>query len=345
MREALDHNNDYMRDAFEHRIDHVYDAFDRKIEYMRVSITDRCNLRCRYCMPEDLPLISHNDIMRFEEILRLCAITAKIGINAIKVTGGEPLARKGCVDFIRKLKSLPGIEHVTLTTNAVLLEPYVNELAEIGLDCVNISLDSLDSDVYKRLTGRDELDNVLKSLNKALKAGLHVKINCVPLKGVNDVEIIPIAQLAERFPIDVRVIELMPTCSSEKFGRISGTEIITQLNCEYPDLIPDKTRRGFGPARYFKSGKLKGSVGIIDAVSNHFCKNCNRVRLTSEGFLKLCLFHDDGVDLRKMLRNGATDAEIVTAIVDAIYKKPERHYFDDSTGEHGGVKKMSSIGG
>jgi len=296
-------------------------------------------------MPEDLPYISHDNILRFEEILRLCAITAKIGINTIRVTGGEPLVRKGCIDFIRELRALSGIEHVTLTTNAVLLEPYVKTLADIGIESINISLDTLDAETYLRLTGRDEFAHVWKSINAALEAGLRLKINCVPIKGENDNEIISIAELAECFPIDVRFIELMPTGSAEPFTRITGVEIMSRLKDEYPDLASDETQRGFGPARYFTSARLKGSVGIIDALSNHFCESCNRIRLTSEGFLKLCLFHDDGLDLCAMLRDGATDADIETAIIDAIHNKPKEHYFDDDSGNYDGVRKMSSIGG
>ncbi len=320
------------------------DSLGRKIDYLRVSITDRCNLRCRYCMPGDLPFIPHVDILRYEEILRLCALAAKTGIQNVKVTGGEPLARKGCVDFVRALKAVRGIEHVTLTTNGVLLEPVIEELAGIGLDGVNISLDSLDRETYRQLTGRDALDGVWRSVQKAVEAGLRVKINCVAIRRLNDGEIPAIARLAEVRPLDVRFIELMPTGSGERLSGCSGAEILERLRSAYPDLAPDPTRHGFGPARYFRSARLQGAIGLIGAVSDHFCAACNRVRLTSEGFLKPCLCHHDGLDLRGLLRGGADDAEIEAAMERVIYTKPERHRFADmDMGD--GIGTMSRIGG
>ena len=321
------------------------DAKGRTIDYMRVSITDRCNLRCQYCMPENLPFIPHDSILRYEEILRLCAAMAGMGIKHIKVTGGEPLSRKGWLPFVQELKAVPGIEHVTLTTNAVLLEPYVDALAELGLDGVNISLDSLNSGTYLWITGRDEFGQVWKTLHKTVEAGLRVKVNCVPIMGVNDNEILSFARLAEDMPVDIRFIELMPTEAGGQFHGVSGTEILTRLQSEYPDLTPDETQHGFGPARYFRSARLQGSFGVIDAVTNHFCSTCNRLRLTSEGFLKLCLSHGDGMDLRGMLRGGMADAEIEAAIRHAVYNKPERHCFGSETNTGSGIKKMSQIGG
>lgn len=315
------------------------DALDRRIDYMRVSITDRCNLRCKYCMPEDLPPISHCDILRYEEILRLCTTVARMGVKHVRITGGEPLVRKGCVDFIKELKSVPGIESVTLTTNAVLLEPYIEELAALELDGLNISLDSLNPKTYLQITGQDELHTALRSLNAALTAGLCVKINCVPIKGVNESDILPIAKLTESNQADVRFIELMPNDADGGFKGVSGKEVIGILTCEYPDLKQDHLRHGFGPARYFKSSRMKGSVGVIDAVSNHFCSSCNRLRLTSDGFLKLCLFHDAGLDLRGMLRGGASDSDIESAIKKAVHHKPES-YIDS-----GKINNMSRIGG
>ena len=321
------------------------DAYDRRIDYMRVSITDRCNLRCKYCMPEDIAGISHNDILRYEEILRLCTIFARMGIKNIKVTGGEPLVRRGCVDFIRELKAISGIESITLTTNAVLLEPYVEALAQLKIDGINISLDSLNPEIYQQITGRDELHRALRSLNAAIGAGHHVKVNCVPIKGLNENEILPITRLAERSVAGVRFIELMPSDAGGDYKGVSGNEIIRLLSSEYTDLEPDCTQHGFGPARYFRSSRLKGAIGLIDAVSNHFCSACNRLRLTSEGYLKLCLFNDIGLDLRGMLRSGAGDSDIEEAIASAVYHKPERYPVNSGTNTESGIKKMSQIGG
>ena len=319
------------------------DLLGRDIDYMRISITDRCNLRCNYCMPDGLPPISHDDILRYEEILRLCRAAAKAGIKHFKVTGGEPLVRKGCLDFLRGLKSIPGVEHVTLTTNGILLEPRVEEMAKLGLDGINVSLDSLNPDTYRQITGSGDFSAVWRGLHKAAEAGLRVKVNCVPILGQNDGEITAIARLAEELPVDVRFIEFMPTAANEGFEGLPGDEILNLLLEVYPDLAGDPKRRGFGPARYFKSKRMRGSVGLIDAIGSCFCPGCNRVRLTSEGFLKLCLFHEDGLDLREMLRSGADDREIEAAFEQAVHRKPERHRFGDPAKM--GIKNMSRIGG
>ncbi|MCL2568432.1 MAG: GTP 3',8-cyclase MoaA [Oscillospiraceae bacterium] len=318
------------------------DAHGRVLDYMRVSITDRCNLRCTYCMPHELPFLSHDDILRYEEILRVCRAMAKLGVKTVRITGGEPLMRKGCVDLIRELKAVPGIEHVTLTTNAVLLEPYIDELAALKLGGLNISLDSLSAEGYQKITGQDVFHQVWKALNRAVETGIRVKINCVAIRGKNEGEILSLVRLAETMPIDVRFIELMPADEGDAMEGISGEEISGVLLGAYPDLTPDPSKRGFGPARYFKSEKLKGGIGLIDAISNHFCADCNRLRLTSQGFLKLCLHHGDGLDLRAMLRGGVGDVEIETAIAEAAFAKPARHCFDQSTS---GIQKMSQIGG
>ena len=317
----------------------------RLIDYIRVSVTDRCNLRCKYCMPEDLPFIPHDRILRYEEILRICGIFAKLGVRIVKVTGGEPLTRKGCVEFIRDLKMIPGIEHVTLTTNGVLLEPYIDDLVVLGLDCVNISLDSLDPGIYERITGRDEFARVWSSLHKALDVGLRVKINNVPMRGVNDGEILAFAKLAETLPLDIRFIEQMPSGDDIHYHRVPAEEVLDMLSQAYPDLTADAMPHGFGPARYFKSAGLKGAIGLIDAISNHFCAGCNRLRLTSEGFLKLCLYYDDGLDLRGLVRGGASDDEIEAAIIRAVAQKPERHAFGSDPDGSGGIGTMSRIGG
>jgi len=340
------------------------DALGRNIDYMRVSITDRCNLRCQYCMPggmlggmpgEFVPL-SHNDILRYEEILRVCAIAAQIGIRTIKVTGGEPLARKGCVGFMEKLKALPDIDHVTLTTNGALLEPYVEALAEMGLDGLNISLDALDPEVYLKVTGRDLFDATWRSLHKAIGAGLRVKVNCVPIRDTNDAEIVPIARLAETLPVDVRFIELMPTAAGACLQAeaclqgIPSAEIFALLLEKYPDLTSDPSVHGFGPARYFSSKRLKGGIGLISAVSHHFCSDCNRLRLTSDGFLKLCLYRNDGLDVRGMLRGGASDDELLAAIKRTVHEKPAGQSINNQTGndhqpDSEGIGFMSRIGG
>lgn len=321
------------------------DSLGRNIDYLRVSITDRCNLRCRYCMPEDLPFVPHENILRYEEILRIVQIMTGLGVTKFKVTGGEPLVRKGCAGFIKELKSVPGVELVSLTTNGVFLEENLSAISGAGIDGVNISLDTLDAKKYTYITGRDEFGHVIRAIEKAVDSGLRVKINCVPIRGINDGESIAFARLAERLPLDVRFIELMPSAAGKGFDRVKSGETLAVLKTEYTDLMPDLSPRGNGPARYYKSERLKGAIGFIDAVSNHFCENCNRLRLTGEGFLKLCLFYREGLDLRGMMRSGAPDDEIAQAVLNAVKLKPERHFFADTCDSSVVIEKMSGIGG
>ena len=317
------------------------DAFGRKIDYMRVSITDRCNLRCTYCMPEPVPSMSHDEILRFEEVLRLCHILAHLGIKTVRITGGEPLVRKGWLDFMRNLIKIPGLKHVVLTTNAVFLEEYLEDIASLGLSGINISLDSLCPEVYHQITGSNEFAQVWKSINKALTLDLKLKINCVPIRGLNESQILPLVDLTQNMKLDVRFIELMPTNSGKGHVGIKTDDIMEILTAKYPNLIPDTTERGFGPARYYRIKGNKGSLGFISASSENFCAGCNRIRLSPGGFLTLCLHHSRGLDLRGILRNGASDQEIENAIKLSVNKKPERHFFQSETG----LNHMSKIGG
>jgi cyclic pyranopterin phosphate synthase len=293
-------------------------------------------------MPNDLDLIPHSQILRYEEILRICAISANLGIRRIKVTGGEPLVRKGCLGFLKRLKAVDGIESISITTNGILLEPCVQAISEMGLDCVNISLDTLNPAVFAELSGMDALNLVLNSLHAALRAGLRVKVNCVLMRGINDGEILAIAELAEKYPVDVRFIELMPSEFGQEFIRFSGDEALSIIAHRFPGLKPESSFHGSGPAKYFTSPELLGSIGFIDAIGNCFCEGCNRIRLTSAGFLKLCLSHGDGLDLRAMLRSGATDIEMERAIEEAVRWKPKRHIFNEAQSVY---MRMSQIGG
>jgi cyclic pyranopterin phosphate synthase len=292
-------------------------------------------------MPEDLPNIDHDDILRFEETLQICAIMAELGVKTIRVTGGEPLVRKGWLDFIKNLKEIDGIENITLTTNALLLGEYLEELAALGLAGLNISLDSLDAGIYKQITGFDAFHDVFSAINRALELGLRTKINCVPMSGINDSQILPIAALAETLPLDVRFIELMPTGAAGLLKGIPTDEIYEIIRGKYPSLANDDSWHGFGPAKYFKGSGMMGSIGFISAISEIFCANCNRVRLSSDGQLILCLHQNQGLDLRKMLRGGASSQEIKEAVIDCIKIKPEKH----SLHEKAGFRQMSKIGG
>ncbi len=317
------------------------DALGREINYLRLSITDRCNLRCRYCMPHDVPAVGHSDILRYEEITRLCRIAASLGICNIKVTGGEPLVRKGCASLVGELKKIPGIAHVTLTTNGVLLSEQLNDLLAAGIDAVNISLDTLHPAHYAEITGFNCLDKVLAGMEQAVAAGIRVKINCVPLATTPEDELLQVLQLAEKWPVDVRLIEMMPIGSGKNTAGYPMPQLEQLLHRTW-DLTPSEQKRGFGPAQYYTAPNLRGSIGLIAAVSHGFCGQCNRVRLTSEGYLKLCLSSDAGLDLRALLRGGATDEEIRTAILDAILRKPAHHHFAAGMPE---TRPMWQIGG
>ena len=323
----------------------MLDQYGRKIDYLRISVTDRCNLRCRYCMPEPVSAVQHADILRYEEILRICRAAAELGITKFKVTGGEPLVRAGCVDFITALKAQPGTEQVTLTTNGLLLKANLDALTEAGLDGVNISFDSPDNARFRRITGYtgDGADTLLHVLDACCAKGLKTKINAVLLEET-EADAPALAAIAAKLPVDVRFIELMPIGFGTTMKRVSPEDILTALQERWPDLAPTDERRGNGPAHYYKSAALLGRIGFIDAVSHKFCAECNRVRLTSTGQLKPCLCYADSADLRALIRGGCTDGELREALRAAVYAKPRAHCFDTNdiiTEKH----MMSQIGG
>lgn len=280
----------------------MLDQFGRTIDYMRLSVTDRCNLRCRYCMPNGVTPVAHNQVLTYEELLRVAAAGVELGITKFKVTGGEPLARLDCVDFIARLKALPGVEQVTLTTNGVLLEPVVPRLAEMGIDGVNVSLDAPDREAFAAITGFDKLPQVLDGLDALLAAGIQTKLNCVLLPGCEE-RLVPLARFAQR-GLDVRFIEVMPIGAGLADSGPNRDEALELLRREWPGLHEVEERRGNGPAHYYAADALPGRIGMIDAVSHKFCAGCNRVRLTSTGFLKPCLCYGEGTDLRSVLREG-----------------------------------------
>ena len=312
---------------------------------MRISVTDRCNLRCRYCMPEPIDALGHADILRYEEILRICRAAIELGITKFKVTGGEPLVRAGCTEFIAELKKQPGTQQVTLTTNGLLLEKNLDALADAGLDGVNISLDTTDNTRFQRITGYtgNGADTLLRVLEECCAKGLKTKINAVLLEET-EADAPALAAIAETLPVDVRFIELMPIGFGTAMRRVSPDDILSALRKRWPDLAPTDERRGNGPAHYYKSDLLLGRIGFIDAVSHKFCADCNRVRLTSTGQLKPCLCYADSADLRTLIRGGCTDGELKEALRASVYAKPRAHCFDTGaavTERHA----MSQIGG
>lgn len=323
------------------------DQYGRQINYMRVSVTDRCNLRCIYCMPEEgIKQVSHQDILTYDEIVQIVNAAAEVGITRIKLTGGEPLVRKNLAGLVEALRAVPGIEEVTVTTNGVLLKEQIGKLAKAGISAVNISVDSLDPDMYASIARKDALAAVLEGMEAAVSCpGLKVKINCVPLKGLNEEEWVRLAQIARERPIDVRFIEMMPMGLGRDFQGSSQKEVLERLRETFgPEQYLDGNF-GNGPATYVHFNGFAGKIGFISALSHKFCSECNRIRMTAEGFLKPCLQYASGEDLRKMIRNGASEEELIRAINRTIYYKPACHHFevDDSAEfEH---KKMFRIGG
>lgn len=323
----------------------MIDQWGRNIHYLRVSITDRCNMRCRYCMPCGMPEIAHPEILRYEEYLRICKAAVAQGFTCFKITGGEPLVRKDAIEFMAALKNLKGVHNVTITTNGYFLEAALPALIKAGIDGVNISLDTLDAAQFKRITGVDAGTKVLSAIEASVKAGIRTKVNSVLLKETKD-QILPLARLAKRLPVDMRFIEIMPIGYGRKFAGLSADEALALVTREFPDLQPAHEKRGNGPATYFKSEALIGRIGMIAANSHRFCEACNRMRLTSTGLLKPCLCYDAGIELKPILRSGSGDVDeaLRQAFRRAVMQKPSGHCFDDLA-TMTETKMMSQIGG
>ncbi len=327
----------------------LIDSYERKIDYLRMSITDRCNLRCVYCMPaEGIELARSSDILRYEELLRIARIAAAHGVSKLRLTGGEPLVRKGLVEFISELSKIEGIKDLSLTTNGVLLAEYAERLKEAGLDRVNVSLDSLDRERFAKVTRGDDLDKVLKGLERAQEVGLTpVKINMVVIKGFNDDEIMDFAMLTKVKPYHVRFIEYMPFDTAEGWKRekcLSVNEIRRMIEAVEPLEESKGASKGAGPATRFRFKDAIGEVGFISPVTNHFCGSCNRLRLTSDGKLRTCLFSDREIDLRTALRDGSPDEEIERILFRAAAEKPSGHTINENIFKKCS-KTMSLIGG
>ena len=325
----------------------MLDKLNRKIDYLRISVIDRCNLRCVYCMPEEgVESIPHEEILTYDEILRICETVSQLGIKKIKITGGEPLVRKDIVNLIRDIKNLDKIEQVTLTTNGILLYNMLDDLYDAGIDAINISLDTLKKDNFKQITRRDGLEKVLMAIDKAYNLGIRVKINCLAIRDFNINELADIANFAKDREIDVRFIELMPIGFGKKYTQIDNDEILSILESNFGTFEPVTEKRGNGPAKYYKNKDMKGCIGFISAISHEFCESCNRIRLTSNGFLKLCLHYNKGIDLKAPIRSGISDEDLKILIHDTIWNKPLSHKFGHTNGEKDiEVKNMVQIGG
>lgn len=318
------------------------DQYGRPVRYLRISLTDRCNLRCRYCMPEQgVDLCAHADLLRYEEIVAIARAALDCGIDTFKLTGGEPLARRGVPVLVAALKELPGTRQVTLTTNGLLLGEQLDALVAAGLDAVNVSLDTLDETQYHTLTRRAFAPGAVVDTVRAAAQRLPVKINAVLLPETAD-QWLPLARLAADPGVDVRFIEQMPIGKGEADPGLAGDKVLAVLRQAWPDLAPCNEPRGNGPAHYYKSAGLTGRIGFIDAVSHRFCASCNRLRLTCTGMLRPCLCYDDGTDLRALLRSGAGPDKLKNAVEQAIAAKPEGHCFGSG---HGSRQTMNRIGG
>ena len=323
----------------------MVDGQGRAIRYLRVSVTDRCNLRCRYCMPESgVDWVPHGRVLTYEQMARLVGLCAGLGVEKVRLTGGEPLVRRGLSALVRMVKETPGIRQVCLTTNGVLLPEQLPALLEAGLDGVNLSLDTLDRGQYAALTRRDELPRALAGLEAALAApGLTVKLNCVPL-AANEDQWVPLAALARDRDLAVRFIELMPIGLGRGLPGRSEAQVLARLEAAFGPLRPLEAPPG-GPARYGTFPGFQGRVGFISAMTHPFCAACDRVRLTASGFLKTCLQYQTGVDLRALLEAGAGDSALRAAILEAVRQKPACHHFGSAPAPGDEGHTMNQIGG
>ncbi len=324
------------------------DRYQREINYLRVSVTDRCNLRCRYCMPpQGVSVVPRREILSLEEITRVVEAATEVGVKKVRLTGGEPLVRRGITELVRKLAGIPEIDDVALTTNGILLAGKAEQLKAAGLCRVNISLDTLKPGRFNFITRGGSLEAVWRGIEKSLEIGLHpVKLNAVVVRGFNDDEICDLARLSIKHPLHVRFIELMPFGTAAGYSRegyVPAAEIRSLIEKELGQLQEVRKLAGSGPARYYRLPGAPGTIGFISAVSDHFCGRCNRLRLTATGALRPCLFSEHEIDLKGPLRRGATRDELAGLIARAIQDKPGWHRLGQENFRT--RKNMSQIGG
>jgi len=323
----------------------LYDSWQRQINYLRISITDFCNLNCVYCSEGNVAKLPREEILSYEEISRLVMIAASLGINKVRLTGGEPLLRPDLTRLVKMISDTPGIDDIALTTNGTMLAKYAKELKYAGLTRVNVSLDTLKSERFKRITGHDNLGQVLSGIEFAKQEGLTpVKVNMVVMRGENDDEVIDFARKTIDDGWNVRYIEYMPfNASSAESARLVPTREIKHRLDALGHMERCGTKKGNGPARYFRFPSEKGTIGFISPITEHFCATCNRLRMTSDGHLRPCLLDDDEVDIKKALRGGANDEVLKTLVQRAVSIKRERHHLNE--GERAPERPMRQIGG
>ena len=325
----------------------LVDKYNRNLNYLRVSIIDRCNLNCIYCLPhERIPKIPHTEILRYEEILRLVRIGVTLGISKVRVTGGEPLFRKGVYNFLEQLTAIDGLMDVSLTTNGVLLKDNINKIRSAGIKRINISLDTLDKEKFLKITGHDYFDQVWEGIEIARQMGFGpIKINVVPIQGINDDELIDIARLSLTHPFHIRFIEYMPLSNDHLFSsrQLLAPEIKKRIS-SLGELVALEKNNIDGPANRFKFKSAVGEIGFIQPISRHFCNSCNRLRLTASGQLRPCLLSDYQEDLKASLRSGCSDSELADIFIRAVHRKPSEHTLDPANHKEV-LSQMCSIGG
>lgn len=321
------------------------DKTGRKINYLRLSVTDRCNMRCSYCMPKQgISKLGHGNLLSYEQLLMFAQCAVNIGIEKIRVTGGEPLVRKGIIDFLSRLSQIPGLKQLVLTTNGVALEAMVPQLMRAGVQRLNISLDSLQPDVFKKITQRDELSTVLAGIRAAELHNLPVKINMVVMRGINDSELIEFAKMTLKRNCSVRFIEYMPATKDNNWQSliVPGEEVLARIASHF-NYTPLIKRDLAGPAREYRIAGAHGTIGVITALSGHFCEDCNRIRVTSSGKVKTCLFASEEHDLSAILNSGDLSA-VKAALCSLVGTKPAMHSLNEINTCHQAFS-MSQIGG
>jgi cyclic pyranopterin phosphate synthase len=327
----------------------LYDPHKRLIDYLRISVTDRCNLSCLYCKPSSrMKTLPHSEILSYEEVLRLVALAVPLGISRVRVTGGEPLVRRGIVGFLASLNMLEGIEDISITTNGVLLEEMADGLVEAGKPRLNVSLDSLDPHKFREITGSDNYDRVWRGINRAEELGFFpLKINMVPVRGMNDVEVADFARLTLDRRLHVRFIEYMPIGADDRWHRdscVSAGEIRAVIEREVGPLKPFLSGNSAGPSDNYQLPDARGVIGFISPITRHFCGSCRRLRLTADGKIRPCLLSDTEIDVKSPLRSGCDDAELERLFRLALEIKPDKHYISEA-GPGCYQRTMSQIGG
>jgi len=325
----------------------LYDNHGRPLTYLRLAVTDRCNLRCFYCMPnEGMTFLPREEILSYEEMERLIRLLVTMGIRKVRITGGEPFVKRDMIDFLERICTIDQLEEVHLTTNGVLTTPYIPKLKEIGIKSVNLSLDTVSKERFKQITFRDEFDRVMESFHSFLQHDIPLKINMVVMDAQNTDDILPMVQLAEQYPVDIRFIEEMPFNGDSrefKTPKWDHKQIIAHIRQQYPQMESIPTPAHSTSKNYFIPG-FKGKIGVIAAYSRTFCHDCNRIRITAKGTLKNCLYDNGVLDLKDKIREGLTDEELKVQLL-KVFKSRPKDGFEAENSRTSAFESMTTIGG